>query len=137
MTAQGMIFGIFAIVACRSAAAVVISQNVVGMAFWLFRSLGSTAALFLLMGADFVAKAQLLVYVGGTLVLLIFGVMLTASGPFMTMKTSVGEATLAAGVAFLLLSLLLTSACVVDWSAVAQAASRPEPFDPEQASKSG
>ena len=34
---------------------------------------------------------QLMIYVGGTLVLLIFGVMLTAQGPFISMKTGGGD----------------------------------------------
>lgn len=118
MTAQQLVFGIFAVVTCFSAVAVVVSQSVVRMAFWLIVSLGSTAGLFFLLNADFVGTAQLLVYVGGTLVLLIFGVMLTASGPFMTMKTSIGEATLAGGIAALLLGLLLTSATSMNWSRV-------------------
>src|SRR5579871_6916899 len=120
MTAKDLVFWIFAAVTCFSAIAVVVSQSVVRMAFWLIVSLGSTAGLFFLLNADFVGTAQLLVYVGGTLVLLIFGVMLTASGPFMTMKTSIGEATLAGGVAFLLLTLLFTSAYSVDWSRVVE-----------------
>jgi NADH:ubiquinone oxidoreductase subunit 6 (subunit J) len=85
------------------------------MAFWLILSLGATAGLFFSLNADFVGSAQLLIYVGGTLVLLIFGVMLTASGPFVNIKTSPGEGLLAGLVGALLLSLILYSACDVDW----------------------
>lgn len=46
-------------------------------AFALFLSLLGVAALFVLSGADFLAVTQLMVYVGGILVLLIFGIMLT------------------------------------------------------------
>src|SRR5262249_599039 len=46
---------------------------------------------FFLLGADLVGAIQLLVYVGGTLVLVVFGVMLTAQGPFINMKTSSAE----------------------------------------------
>ena len=88
-------FWVFAVTTVAAALAVVISQNVVRMAFWLIVSLGSTAGLFFSLNADFVGAAQLLIYVGGTLVLLIFGVMLTASGPFVKMKTSPGEGVLA------------------------------------------
>ena len=77
-----VLFWIFAILAGGGAIGVVILQDIVRMAFSLIISLGSTAGLFFLLDADFVAATQLLVYVGGTLVLLIFGVMLTASGPF-------------------------------------------------------
>ncbi len=67
------------------------SSNIVRMAFYLVMSLGATAGLFFLAGADFVGAMQLMIYVGGTLVLLIFGVMLTAQGPFISMKTRSGE----------------------------------------------
>ncbi len=46
-------------------------------ALGLFMALLGVAALFVFAGADFLAVAQLLIYVGGVLVLLIFGVMLT------------------------------------------------------------
>src|SRR5262249_18417441 len=65
-----------------------------------------------------VGATQLLVYVGGTLVLLIFGVMLTASAPFLSIKTSPGEGVMAGVVGAMLLSLILYSACAVDWPAV-------------------
>ncbi len=107
---------VFAITTVASAIAVVLSQNVVRMAFWLIISLGATAGLFFSLNADFVGSAQLLIYVGGTLVLLIFGVMLTASGPFVNMKTSPGEGILAGVVGSLLLSLILFSAYSVDWT---------------------
>lgn len=108
-------FWIFAITTVAAAVAVVVSQNVVRMAFWLILSLGATAGLFFSLNADFVGSAQLLVYVGGTLVLLIFGVMLTASGPFVGIKTKPGELVVAGGVGALLLSLIIYSVCVVDW----------------------
>src|SRR5262245_39371807 len=73
------------------AVAVVVSQNIVRSATWLLFTLGGASAIFFLLGADFVGATQLLVYVGGTLVLVIFGVMLTAQGPFITMKTSAAE----------------------------------------------
>ena len=47
--------------------------------------------LFFLAGADFLGAVQLMVYVGGTMVLLVFGVMLTARGPFVSMKTGGGQ----------------------------------------------
>ena len=61
------------------------------MAFYLVMSLSSTAGLFFLAGADFVGAMQLMIYVGGTLVLLIFGVMLTSQERFIEMRTSSGE----------------------------------------------
>lgn len=120
MTAQQILFWIFAATTCIGAVAVVISQNVVRMAFWLIVSLGSTAALFFLLHADFVAATQLLIYVGGTVVLLIFGVMLTSSGPYLRIKMSPAEGFLAGGVGALFLTMVMSTVAAVDWKAVDQ-----------------
>lgn len=80
----GSFAGVFAL-------AVVLSSNVVRMACYLVLSLAATAGLFFLAGADFLGAMQLLVYVGGTLVLLVFGVMLTAQSQFLSMRTASGE----------------------------------------------
>lgn len=110
------LFTVFAMATCLSAVAVVVSQTVVRMAFWLIISLGSTAALYFLADADFVGAAQLLVYVGGTLVLLVFGVMLTASGPYLKIPTSQGELVVAGLLSLLFLSIVVSSIAGVDWS---------------------
>lgn len=114
MNGEQALFGIFGLAACASAVAVVVSQNVVRMAFWLIVSLGSVAGLFFLLHADFVAATQLLIYVGGTVVLLVFGVMLTASGPYLRIATSPADGFLAGGVGLLLLSLLVWTVLSVD-----------------------
>jgi NADH:ubiquinone oxidoreductase subunit 6 (subunit J) len=107
-------FLLFALVACAFAVAVVASSNVVRMAFYLVISLGATAGLFFLAGADFVGSMQLLIYVGGTLVLLVFGVMLTAQGPFISMKTGGGDWILAFLVSGCLLAMLIPAAFSVE-----------------------
>src|SRR3954471_15665152 len=88
---HSVFFLLFALVACGFAVAVVLTSHIVRMAFYLTLSLGATAGLFFLAGADFVGAMQLMIYVGGTLVLLIFGVMLTAQSPFVSIKTSSSE----------------------------------------------
>jgi NADH:ubiquinone oxidoreductase subunit 6 (subunit J) len=109
-------FLLFALVACGFAVAVVLSSNIVRMAFYLVLSLGATAGLFFLAGSDFIGAMQLLIYVGGTLVLLVFGVMLTAQSPFISMKTRGGDWVLAALVGGSLLALLTQAAFSVnDW----------------------
>src|SRR3954468_19289000 len=100
-------FLLFALVACGFAIAVVMTSNIVRMAFYLTLSLGATSGLFFLAGAEFVGAMQLLIFVGGTLVLLIFGVMLTAQARFISMKTSGAEWVMAAVVGSALLLLLL------------------------------
>jgi NADH-quinone oxidoreductase subunit J len=88
---HSLFFYFFALLTCGFAVAVVVSSNIVRMACWLVAALGAVAGLFFLAGADFLGAVQLLVYVGGTMVLLVFGVMLTARGPFVTMKTGLGQ----------------------------------------------
>ena len=75
-----------------------------------------SAGLFFLAGAEFVGAMQLMIYVGGTLVLLIFGVMLTAQSRFISMKTHPRDWLLAVIVGGSLLMLLLTAAFrVPEW----------------------
>jgi NADH-quinone oxidoreductase subunit J len=114
------LFTLFALVACVFAAAVVFSSNIVRMAFYLTVSLGATSGLFFLAGAEFVGAMQLLIYVGGTLVLLIFGVMLTAQDAFISMKTRPADWVLGVLVGGSLLVLLLFAAFTVPaWRPVA------------------
>lgn len=103
-------FLLFALLTCGFALAVVLSGNIVRMASYLVASLGAVAGLFFLAGADFVGTVQLMVYVGGTLVLLAFGVMLTARSPFISIETSGGQWVIAALVGASLLAVLLQSA---------------------------
>lgn len=107
---HSFLFLLMALLACVFALAVVISSNIVRMAFYLVISLGAVAGLFFLAGADFLGALQLMIYVGGTLILLIFGVMLTARGPFVQMRTSGGQWVATALVGASLLSVLLWTA---------------------------
>ena len=103
-------FLIFALLACGFAVALVLTSNVVRMALYLIFCLGATAGLFFLAGADFVGSMQLMIYVGGTVVLLVFGVMLTAQGPFVAMKTRGGDWIVAVLLSGCLLAVLIPSA---------------------------
>jgi NADH-quinone oxidoreductase subunit J len=60
-----------------SALGVALSRNVVYSAFFLMGALLGAAGLYAFLAADFVAVVQLLVYVGGILVLTLFAIMLT------------------------------------------------------------
>jgi len=59
----------------------VISRSIVRMATCLFGTLGSVAILYFLMSATFIGAIQLIVYAGGTLIVIVFGVMLTNQSP--------------------------------------------------------
>lgn len=118
---EQFLFFLFALAACGGALAVVLTQNVVRMAFWLVISLGSVAGLFFLLHADFVGAVQLLIYVGGTVVLLIFGVMLTSSEPFTAIKQNPAEIVQGAIVGVAFLAMALSTVLAVDWEANRQA----------------
>jgi len=71
------VFYLLAAITVGSALGVALSDNVVYSAFALMGTLLGVAAMFVLLGADFLGAVQLLVYVGGIMVLTLFAVMLT------------------------------------------------------------
>jgi NADH-quinone oxidoreductase subunit J len=128
------LFWLFGGLACAFAIAVVVSTNIVRMALYLVMSLAATAGLFFLAGADFVGAMQLLIYVGGTLVLLVFGVMLTSQERFISMRTSRFELTMAAGVgAALLLLLWFAAVSVPEWRGMSREEVAAVPLEPTAA----
>jgi NADH-quinone oxidoreductase subunit J len=68
---------LFQVLTVGSALVVVFSRNLVRAAFALFFTLCGVAAIYAALGADFLAAIQLLIYVGGILILILFAVMLS------------------------------------------------------------
>lgn len=79
---EAVLFYLVGGLAAASALGCVLSANIVRMAVWLFGALGAVAILYFLMAATFLAAIQLIVYAGGTLIVIIFGVMLTSKSPW-------------------------------------------------------
>ncbi len=77
MNYYNIIFYLFAIITVGSALFVVTTRNVIYSAFFLLFTFFGVAGIYVLLGADFLAIVQIMVYIGGILILLIFGVMLT------------------------------------------------------------
>ncbi len=77
MTFYDIIFYLFAAITLISALFVVSTRNIVYSAFYLLFTFFGVAGIYVLLGADFIAVVQIMVYVGGILILLLFGVMLT------------------------------------------------------------
>ena len=73
-----IIFYIIAFVTVVSAVLVVTLKNIFHSALFLILCLFSVAGVFILCEADFLAGVQVLIYVGGIAVLMIFAIMLTA-----------------------------------------------------------
>src|SRR5271154_7631100 len=101
MTFVDALFWIIAGLTGISALMVVVTQNIVRAAVWLLFTVVGVCGVYFLLGADFVGATQLIVYVGGILVLVVFGVMLTAQGPFINMKVGGGEWAIAGAVGML------------------------------------
>lgn len=105
---ENWVFAVLAIVMVYSAIRVVTTKNVVHAALFLVVALGGSAAIFLLLGAEFVAWTVVLVYIGAIVVLFLFGIMITRAPMGYETKLShplrvrVGAA-LASGALFLLI----------------------------------
>src|ERR1043165_5263419 len=77
MNLYDLVFYVFAAITLVSGGLVVFSRNIIYSAFSLLFTFFGVAGIYVLLNADFLAVAQVLIYVGGILVLLLFGVMLT------------------------------------------------------------
>ncbi len=111
-------FYVFAILIIGCAAIMVFSKNIVHSAFALMFTLGGLAVFYALLYAGFVAVTQLLVYVGGILVLILFGVMLTTRGYFEKVHTrtvNLLPATIFTGIIGILLIFVYLS---TDWTLI-------------------
>jgi len=77
MTVTDWIFLAVAAVTLFSAYRVVVTHKIMHAALWLGLTFIGVAGIFLLLGADFLAAAQVLVYVGAITTIIIFGIMLS------------------------------------------------------------
>ncbi len=73
---EAFFFWVFAFAALIAGLLTILARNAVHSALFLISSLVSVAALFILLGAEFIAGVQILVYVGGVMVLFLFVIML-------------------------------------------------------------
>lgn len=77
---EAVFFWVFSIAALIAGLLTIMARNAVHSALFLISSLVSIAALFILLGAEFIAGVQILVYVGGVMVLFLFVIMLVNVG---------------------------------------------------------
>jgi NADH-quinone oxidoreductase subunit J len=77
---EAVFFWVFSIAAILAGLLTVMARNAVHSALFLISSLVSVAALFILLRAEFIAGVQILVYVGGVMVLFLFVIMLVNVG---------------------------------------------------------
>ena len=118
MQMYDIIFYLFALVTIGSALIVVASKNIVYSAFSLMFTLFGVSGLYVLLGADFLAVVQIMVYVGGILVLLLFGVMLTNKITNVEIRT--GSSKIALGIIglFVFSAILFSVLIGTEWKSV-------------------
>ncbi|HOA73175.1 MAG TPA: NADH-quinone oxidoreductase subunit J [Phycisphaerae bacterium] len=117
--AEAVLFYVVAAVIAGCALGCVLSFNIVRMATYLFGTLGSVAILYFLMSATFLGAIQLIVYAGGTLIVIIFGVMLTSQSPWAKFAPKRVELAAGAVVCLTLFGGLVTAILRHDWSGAA------------------
>ncbi len=116
-------FYFFAVITALAALVILLTRQVMYAAYALLLALLGIAALYVLAGADFVAVSQIMVYVGGILVLLIFGVMLTnrKEGVLLTEPINRVAGLVAAASMFLVMLYILRAAAFEESSWIQQA----------------
>ena len=87
MELYDIIFYLFALLTVVSAYFVVTNKNIVHSGFFLLFTLFGISGLYVLLGADFLAVVQIMVYIGGILILLLFGIMMTNKITDVAIKT--------------------------------------------------
>jgi NADH-quinone oxidoreductase subunit J len=73
-------FFVVALIATASALGLILRKNAIHGALFLVVNLGSIAALYLMLGAEFLAAAQVIVYAGAIMVLFVFAIMVLIPG---------------------------------------------------------
>jgi NADH:ubiquinone oxidoreductase subunit 6 (subunit J) len=116
VVANAVLFYAFAGTCAVSAVIVVVSRNIIRMAVALMFALISVAGLYFLLNAEFLAAVQLVVYAGGTLILVIFGVMLTNRSPLIRFDATRKEMIVGVGIAVVLLAALIAG--IADWTSL-------------------
>lgn len=120
-----VLFYVLAAVTVAGAAGVALSRNILYSAFGLLMALLGAGALYVMLSADFVAVTQLLIYIGGVLVLILFAVMLTSR----ITEVNVSNTSFGLFGGFLLFvagaPVLLAVAVITPWSAGTPAALAP------------
>ncbi|PSP29364.1 short chain dehydrogenase [Halobacteriales archaeon QH_2_65_14] len=81
MVLEQIAFGLFALITVASSLGVVLVRDVWHAALLLGVALSSVAIHYVMLQAEFLAAMQILVYIGGVLILITFGVMLTRREP--------------------------------------------------------
>jgi NADH:ubiquinone oxidoreductase subunit 6 (subunit J) len=94
-----ILFYALAVIVLAPAVMVMVAKDIIRVAFWLLASLSGVAGMYILLDADFLGATQVLVYIGGILVLILFGIMMTHRDPIMIEVEDVRRRSPAVGLA--------------------------------------
>lgn len=120
MLLSQVIFYFFAALTIGGALIVVFARSLIYSAFGLLFTFFGVACLYVYLGADFLAAAQVVIYVGGILILLLFGVMLTHKLYDLKLKTEIYQLFPSALITVAVFLTLLAAMFKTTWHAPAQ-----------------
>jgi NADH-quinone oxidoreductase subunit J len=120
-----LVFYALALVVVASGGIVVLSRNVVRAGFALLFTLFGVGGLYALLAADFLAVTQLLLYVGGILILILFGAMLTQNAVRVDLRVKGLSTVPSVLICLAALALLAAIAAATDWRRAAPSAPAP------------
>ena len=123
------VFYVFAALTVASAAVMVFSRNVIYSAVGLLFTFFGVAGIYVLLAADFLAVVQVLVYVGGILILLLFGVMLSQRVTSVEIRTGTLQLVPAIAVVGGILVILLRVVYKTSWKSVSVGGFEPTTAD--------
>lgn len=134
MSLADFFFWCLALFTAGSAVATTVSSQIVRSAVWLMFTLAGVAGLYFLLGFEFLGATQLIIYVGGILVLVIFAVMLTAQGPGTRLVTKRWQWLIVALVSIGVLALLVVTLLSTSWQGYTPSPLHP-PSDASQSNR--
>lgn len=110
-----VIFNLFILMTIIPSFWVALSANIVHAAFSLLFTFFGLAGLYVLLGADFIGVVQVVIYIGGILVLIIFGVMMTQGGKLLPLSVHLPGRFFGAVLALAVLVVLGLTAVLTLW----------------------
>jgi NADH:ubiquinone oxidoreductase subunit 6 (subunit J) len=122
-------FWVFAIAAVVGALGVVAARRVFHNALFLVVALGSTAGIYVLLSADFLAAVQVLVYVGAIVILILFAIMLTPQPVELPAVAPGGQRLASILVALALFGLMAAAIANGPWTLAARPLDQPTSYD--------
>lgn len=123
---KDLIFNVFVLMTLIPSLWVALSSNLVHAAFSLLFTFFGIAGLYVLLGADFIGVVQVIIYIGGILVLIVFGVMMTERGRLLPLSVQLPGRLFAAILALVIVGALFLACISARWP-VALVPGEPEP----------